>query len=31
MNDSEYAQDSDRIEAKVFLERRFPEKSSFEK
>ena len=31
MNDSEYAQDNDRIEAKVFLERRFPEKSSFEK
>ena len=31
MNDSEYAQDSDRIAAKDFLEKRFPIKSSFEK
>lgn len=31
MNDSQYAQDSDRIKAKAFLEEYFPDKSSFEK
>lgn len=31
MNDSEYANDSDRKRAAAFLEKRFPEKSSFEK
>lgn len=31
MNDSEYAEESDRIMAKNFLEKRFPEKSQFEK
>ena len=31
MNDSEYAQDDDRINAKNYLEKRFPEKSKFEK
>lgn len=31
MNDSEYAQDSDRMTAKNFLKKLFPEKSSFEK
>lgn len=31
MNDSEYATDSDRIRAKAFLEKRFSEKSQFEK
>ena len=31
MNDSEYATDSDRIKAKVYLKKRFPEKSAFEK
>lgn len=31
MNDSEYAQDDDRIIAKNYLEKRFPNKSKFEK
>lgn len=31
LNDSEYASDRDRIRAKDFLERRFPDKSAFEK
>lgn len=31
MNDSQYANDEDRIKAKEFLENRFPEKSQFEK
>ena len=31
MNDSEYANDNDRIMAKNYLEKRFPQKSSFEK
>lgn len=31
MNDSEYAQDNDRIFAKEYLEKRFPKKSKFEK
>lgn len=31
MNDSEYADDNDRIMAKNYLEKRFPQKSSFEK
>lgn len=31
MNDSEYADDNDRITAKVYLEKRFPCKSNFEK
>lgn len=31
MNDSEYAQDNDRIMAKEYLEQRFPNKSQFEK
>ena len=31
LNDSEYAQDSDRMRAKAYLDKRFPEKSRFEK
>lgn len=31
MNDSEYADDNDRIRAKKYLEKRFPKKSKFEK
>ena len=31
MNDSEYAHDNDRIVAKAYLEKRFPNKSKFEK
>jgi hypothetical protein len=31
MNDSEYAQDIDRINSKNYLEKRFPKKSAFEK
>lgn len=31
MNDSEYATDEDRMKAKAYLEKRFPEKSEFEK
>lgn len=31
MNDSEYANDNDRKRAKAYLEKRFPEKSQFEK
>ena len=31
MNDSQYAQDSDRMRLKAFLEKLFPEKSEFEK
>ena len=31
MNDSEYATDDDRMREKAYLEKRFPEKSSFEK
>lgn len=31
MNDSEYATDNDRMKAKIYLEKRFPEKSQFEK
>lgn len=31
MNDSEYATDEHRLKAKAFLEKRFPEKSQFEK
>ena len=31
MNDSEYAKDKDRKTAKEYLERRFPDKSEFEK
>ena len=31
MNDSQYAQDSDRMKAKAFLSKLFPEKSAFEK
>lgn len=31
LNDSQYAQDSDRIRAKAFLEKLFPQKSAFEK
>lgn len=31
MNDSQYAQDSDRIQTKAFLENLFPQKSQFEK
>lgn len=31
MNDSQFAQDSDRIRAAEYLEKRFPEKSKFEK
>ena len=31
MNDSQHAQDSDRMRAKEFLNKRFPEKSTFEK
>lgn len=31
MNDSEYADDNDRIMAKNYLDKRFPQKSSFEK
>lgn len=31
MNDSEYAKDDDRLRAKVYLEKRFPNKSKFER
>jgi hypothetical protein len=31
MNDSQYAQDSDRVKAKTFLDNYFPEKSQFER
>lgn len=31
MNDSEYAEDKDRLRAKLYLEKRFPNKSTFEK
>lgn len=31
MNDSQYAHDSDRLRSKAYLEKRFPEKSQFEK
>ena len=31
MNDSEFADDNDRMMAKAYLEKRFPNKSSFEK
>ena len=31
MNDSEYATDNDRLRVKAFLEKRFPEKSQYEK
>lgn len=31
LNDSEYATDNDRMNAKTYLEKRFPQKSSFEK
>ena len=31
MNDSEYATDEDRMMEKAYLEKRFPDKSEFEK